>query len=77
MLRIISDAASDQYDNILFWFMIALWIIMPIFIVYEEINERRASGKRKKRVRALFSTSFSNSFFIFSRTGNFNILKRR
>jgi hypothetical protein len=29
-------------DNILFWVMIAIWVIMPSFIVYEEINERRA-----------------------------------
>ena len=48
MLRIISDAAADQYDNILFWFMIALWVIMPIFIVYEEINERRALREAEK-----------------------------
>ena len=26
----------------LFWLMIALWIIMPAFIVYEELNERKA-----------------------------------
>ncbi len=42
VLRLIGDAAADQYDNILFWVMIALWIIMPAFIVYEEINERKA-----------------------------------
>jgi hypothetical protein len=29
-------------DNILFWVMIAIWVIMPTFIVYSEINERRA-----------------------------------
>ena len=29
-------------DTILFWVMIALWVIMPAFIVYEEIQERRA-----------------------------------
>jgi hypothetical protein len=29
-------------DMILFWVMIALWIIMPAFIVYEEIAERKA-----------------------------------
>jgi hypothetical protein len=29
-------------DTILFWVMIALWIIMPIFIVYEELQERKA-----------------------------------
>jgi hypothetical protein len=27
---------------ILFWIMIALWVIMPAFIVYEEIQERKA-----------------------------------
>jgi hypothetical protein len=48
MLRIIGDAASDQYDNILFWLMIALWVIMPIFIVYEEINERKALREAEK-----------------------------
>ena len=29
-------------DTILFWVMIALWVIMPAFIVYEEIGERKA-----------------------------------
>ncbi|MES0324507.1 MAG: hypothetical protein ABUK18_01340 [Candidatus Bathyarchaeia archaeon] len=29
-------------DMILFWVMIALWVIMPAFIVYEEIAERKA-----------------------------------
>ena len=29
-------------DMILFWIMIALWVIMPAFIVYEEIQERKA-----------------------------------
>ena len=31
-----------ETDTILFWVMIALWIIMPVFIVYEEIQERKA-----------------------------------
>jgi hypothetical protein len=31
-----------DYDNILFWVMIALWVIMPAFIVWEELNERKA-----------------------------------
>jgi hypothetical protein len=48
ILRIIGDAASDQYDNILFWLMIALWVIMPVFIVYEEINERKALKEAEK-----------------------------
>jgi len=29
-------------DTILFWVMIALWVIMPTFIVWEEIQERKA-----------------------------------
>lgn len=29
-------------DTILFWFMIAIWVIMPAFIVYEELQERKA-----------------------------------
>jgi hypothetical protein len=29
-------------DTILFWVMIALWVIMPVFIVYEELQERKA-----------------------------------
>ena len=29
-------------DSILFWLMIALWVIMPTFIVYEELQERKA-----------------------------------
>jgi len=48
ILRIIGDAASDQYDNILFWLMIALWVIMPVFIVYEELNERKALREAEK-----------------------------
>ena len=31
-----------DWDSILFWVMIAIWVIMPAFIVYEEIRERRA-----------------------------------
>ena len=31
-----------ETDTILFWLMIALWVIMPAFIVYEEIAERKA-----------------------------------
>lgn len=43
-----TNAAADQYDNILFWLMIALWVIMPAFIVYEEINERKALREAAK-----------------------------
>ena len=31
-----------NYDSILFWIMILLWVTMPAFIAYEEIKERRA-----------------------------------
>ncbi len=48
IMRLVSDAAADNYDNILFWVMIALWIIMPSFIVYEEINERKALKEAEK-----------------------------
>jgi len=34
-----------NWDTILFWFMIALWITMPMFIAYEEIKERQALKK--------------------------------
>ena len=30
-----------DWDPILFWVMIALWVITPAFIFYEEISERR------------------------------------
>ena len=30
-----------NWDNTLFWVMIIIWIIMPAFIVYEEIKERK------------------------------------
>jgi hypothetical protein len=48
IMRLVGDAAADQYDNILFWLMIALWVIMPAFIVYEEINERKALKEAEK-----------------------------
>ena len=48
ILRLVGDATSDQYDNILFWLMIALWVIMPVFIVYEELNERKALREAEK-----------------------------
>jgi len=37
-----------NYDTILFWIMIALWVIMPTFIVYEEIKERRSLAADRK-----------------------------
>ncbi len=30
-----------EWDSILFWVMIALWIITPAFIFYEEWSERK------------------------------------
>jgi len=54
ILRIIGDEASDQYDNILFWVMIALWVIMPVFIVYEELNERKALREAEKTSEGQF-----------------------
>ena len=48
ILRIIGQTTADQYDSILFWLMIAIWIIMPIFIVYEELNERKALREAEK-----------------------------
>jgi hypothetical protein len=47
VLRLIGSAA-DTYDNMLFWLMIALWIIMPAFIVYEELQERKALREAEK-----------------------------
>ncbi len=35
-------------DTILFWVMIALWVIMPAFIVYEEVQERKALKEAEK-----------------------------
>ena len=37
-----------ETDTILFWVMIALWIIMPVFIVYEEIQERKATREAEE-----------------------------
>ena len=31
-----------DWDSIFFWIMIIIWVIMPSFIVYEEVKERRA-----------------------------------
>ena len=31
-----------NWDSIFFWVMIIIWVVMPSFIVYEEIKERRA-----------------------------------
>lgn len=37
-----------NWDNIFFWIMIFIWITMPVFIVYEEIKERRALAEALK-----------------------------
>jgi hypothetical protein len=37
-----------DWDNIFFWLMILIWIIMPAFIVYEELKERRALAEALK-----------------------------
>ena len=37
-----------NWDSILFWVMIALWVTMPAFIAYEEIKERRALAETMK-----------------------------
>ena len=37
-----------NWDSILFWVMIFLWVIMPAFIAYEEIKERRALAEALK-----------------------------
>jgi hypothetical protein len=48
VLQIATGSTAEQYDNILFWLMIAIWIIMPVFIVYEELNERKALREAEK-----------------------------
>ena len=35
----------EGWDSILFWVMIALWVITPAFIFYEEISERRERSR--------------------------------
>jgi len=37
-----------DWDNIFFWIMIIIWVIMPSFIVYEEVKERRALAESMK-----------------------------
>jgi hypothetical protein len=58
LLRLVGEwdpAAIEQWDNILFWVMIALWIIMPAFIAYEEWNERKALREAEKSGEELTS----------------------
>jgi hypothetical protein len=35
-------------DMVLFWVMVALWVIMPAFILFEELRERRALAELQK-----------------------------
>ena len=58
LLSIIGDEVADQYDNILFWLMIALWVIMPVFIVYEELTSARPSERPKRQAKAKFNFPF-------------------
>ncbi len=37
-----------DWDTIFFWLMIAIWVVMPAFIVYEEVKERRAIARDRQ-----------------------------
>ena len=37
-----------NWDNIFFWVMIIIWITMPVFIIYEEVKERRLLAEALK-----------------------------
>lgn len=37
-----------EWDTIFFWLMIAIWVIMPAFIVFEEVRERRAIARDRQ-----------------------------
>ena len=37
-----------NWDNIFFWVMIIIWITMPVFIMYEEVKERRLLAEALK-----------------------------
>ena len=37
-----------NWDSILFWVMILLWVIMPAFIAYDEIKERKTLAEALK-----------------------------
>jgi len=51
-LRVAQEDLGTQYDNILFYTMIFLWVIMPVFIVYEEIKERRSLAASERALEA-------------------------
>lgn len=42
-----------NWDSILFWIMIALWVIMPAFIIYEEVQERKSLREAQKMAEEL------------------------
>ena len=37
-----------NWDSTLFWVMILLWVIMPVFIAYDELKERKALAETLK-----------------------------
>jgi hypothetical protein len=37
-----------NWDNIFFWLMMLIWITMPVFIIYEEVKQRRALAETLK-----------------------------
>lgn len=51
-LQRIADEATDNLDNMLFYVMIGLWVIMPIFIIYEELQGRRALKEAEDELTA-------------------------
>ena len=55
-LQRIADESTDNMDNILFYLMIGLWVIMPAFIVYEEIKERRGLKENEDELTASEAT---------------------
>jgi len=48
----IADEAADNMDNMLFYVMIGLWVIMPIFIIYEELQGRKALKEAEDELTA-------------------------
>jgi uncharacterized membrane protein YbhN (UPF0104 family) len=51
--QMVAEDAADSMDQTLFWVMIGLWVIMPAFIVYEEVMERRALKEAEKSTESL------------------------
>ncbi|MCX6642989.1 MAG: hypothetical protein NTV15_06330 [Candidatus Bathyarchaeota archaeon] len=51
-LQRIADEATDNMDNMLFYVMIGLWVIMPIFIIYEELQGRKALKEAEDELTA-------------------------